>query len=189
MATDPYVKVREAMKSTVVTMGKNERIDKAAKLMAKHGIGSVIVLDSKKRPAGIITERDIVTRIFAKDIEPSKLKASDIMSYPVKTVAPDIGIDEAARHMNKLGVRRLVVMEGDKLVGIISSRDIVALTPALIEIITERARLGMRVARRERSAPLAGYCDGCGQWSEMLRDVDGKLLCDDCRTETSGEER
>lgn len=184
MATDPFVKVKEAMKTPVVTVGKNEKIDKVAKLMEKHGIGSVVVLDAKKKPVGIITERDIVIRVFARKVSPSKLKAADIMSAPLATISPDTGMNEAARSMNRLGVRRLAVMEGDKLVGIVSSRDIVEVTPALIEIITEKARLGMRVTARELS-PLAGHCDACGQWSETLKEVEGKFLCDDCATETS----
>ncbi len=186
MATDPYVKVRDAMKAPVVTVDRNAKIDKVAKLMEKHSIGSIVILNAKKKPIGIITERDIVTRVFARGISP-KLKAADIMSAPLATISPDIGIDEAARRMNKLGVRRLAVMEGETLIGIISSRDIVGVTPALIEIITEKAKLGMRMEAR-RTSPLAGYCDECGQWSETLKEAEEKFLCDDCLTDTASVE-
>ncbi|MEM3736477.1 MAG: CBS domain-containing protein [Candidatus Bathyarchaeia archaeon] len=188
MAANPFVKVREAMSSPVVTAGKDEKIGQIAKLMEKHNIGCVVILDSEKKPVGVITDRDIVIRVFAKGTAPSKLRAADIMSSPIATISSDKGIDEAARIMNKLGLRRLVVMDGAKLIGIISSRDILRVTPALVEIITEKARLGMKVTSPKTSTTLIGYCEICGQWSEVLREVEGKLACDDCATELASME-
>jgi CBS domain-containing protein len=177
----PIVKVRDSMHTPVVTVNEDETIDKVAKLIAKHGIGCVIVVDSKKNPLGIITERDVVTRVVVKNLLPSKIKASKVMSTPIETISPDASIEEAAKRMSKSDIRRLAVLEKGKMIGIISSRDIVSVTPALIEVITEKARAGA-IVTKERP-PLAGYCDNCGQWSELLKEVDGKFLCDDCITD------
>jgi Zn finger protein HypA/HybF involved in hydrogenase expression len=74
------------------------------------------------------------------------------------------------------------------LVGIISSKDILSVTPELIEIISETARIENPSAEETvESAPLAGYCDRCAAWSDSLKEVEGEFLCEDCRAERAGE--
>ncbi|MCW4053321.1 MAG: inosine-5-monophosphate dehydrogenase, partial [Candidatus Bathyarchaeota archaeon] len=79
-----------------------------------------------------------------------------------------------------------VVYKGN-LMGLISSRDILGVMPELIEIIQERTRLEDYAQAEENmvaeEAPLSGYCDRCGVFSENLKDVDGQNLCEDCRIE------
>lgn len=178
--TMPTVKIREIMKRPVIGIERSATIDKVAKLMAKHNIGSVVIQDDNGKPIGIITERDLVTRVFTKKTPHDKIIADKVMSTPLASISADVGIEQAARKMSKMGVRRLGVVEQDKLVGIISSRDIVAVTPALVEVIQERAKVGM-TPRQKR--PLAGTCENCGQWSDVLKDKDGLLVCEDCIVE------
>jgi hypothetical protein len=66
-----------------------------------------------------------------------------------------------------------------QLVGIISSKDILSVTPELIEIIQEKAKISASEEAAE-TFPLAGYCDNCGAWSDNLKEVDGTYLCEDC---------
>jgi CBS domain-containing protein len=178
------VHVKDIMSSPPITVNDRDTVEIVAKLMTKNNIGSIVVSDEEGNPIGMITERDIVTRVVAKNAFPSKVKAGDIMSRPLIGVEPETDINEAAKKMSKLKVRRLVVMEKGKLVGIVSSKDIVSITPALMEIIAEKARItGPAI---EKPAML-GYCDVCGQWSEALREVDGKYLCEDCRADLEPE--
>jgi hypothetical protein len=74
----------------------------------------------------------------------------------------------------------LIVIAGKKMIGIISSNDIVSITPALIEMIMEKARItqGPTIPRGFISA---GYCNRCRQWSESLIEVDSGFLCEECR--------
>ncbi|MFQ6075935.1 MAG: cyclic nucleotide-binding/CBS domain-containing protein [Candidatus Bathyarchaeia archaeon] len=176
------VQVKDVMSTSVVTVLEGDRIDRVAKLMDAHNIGSIIVTDTAGKPVGIITERDIVKRVAARDLLPSDVKSREIMSYPLVTVSYRTGLDEAARKMSRRGIRRLVVIDRNRLVGIITSKDIIAITPALAEIITERARITQRPLVRERS-PMAGYCDNCRQWSDSLKEVEGRFLCEECRME------
>ncbi|MFQ5998711.1 MAG: cyclic nucleotide-binding/CBS domain-containing protein [Candidatus Bathyarchaeia archaeon] len=169
------------MRTPVITIAQNDPIVKVAKLMAKHGIGSVIVNDRKGKTTGIITERDIVIRYLAKDGKKRPTRASDIMSTPVSGIEPEVGIDEAARKMSKLGVRRLLVREGDTTIGVVSSRDILAMTPALITVLKEKASIGL--PPKLRREPYSGYCENCTQWSDALKPSDGRLICDDCLAE------
>jgi hypothetical protein len=88
--------------------------------------------------------------------------------------------------MSKLDVRRLGVMYKGNLVGIISSKDILAVTPELLENMQEKARIERETEVEEESsesAPLAGYCEQCGSWSNNLNDVEGTYLCEECQME------
>ncbi|MDH5769825.1 MAG: CBS domain-containing protein [Candidatus Bathyarchaeota archaeon] len=179
---EPGVLVKDIMTSQVISVSEEESVERTAKLMDEHDIGSIIITDEKGRPIGIITERDIVKRVVAKNLLPSKIHVKEIMSAPLITISPREKISEAARKMSRLGVRRLVVVQEGNLIGIVTSKDIVGITPELISVITERATISERALVRER-APLAGYCDRCGQWSDLLKEVNGEFLCDECRLE------
>ena len=181
------VLVKDIMRSPVKTVFEKDNVSLIAELMDKHDLGSIIVTDSKGNPVGIITERDIVKRIAAKNLLPTEVKARSIMSSPLIIIDHEADINEAAKKMNKSGIRRLVVMENGKMVGIVSSKDIVSITPALIEIITEKVRITQEPTIT-RGFISAGYCDRCRQWSESLMEVDGAFLCEECRIEQKEEE-
>lgn len=94
-----------------------------AKIMTEKKIGSVIV--EMKKGVGILTERDITGKIVVSAKDPRKVLAKDIMSFPVKTIGPDAEIYEACRFFSEHNFRRLPVVEGGKVIGIITTRDIV----------------------------------------------------------------
>jgi len=104
-------------------------------------------------------------------------------------VDPDETLSEAARRMSRLNIRRMGVIYKGNLVGIISSKDILAITPELIEIMQEKARIEGEAAAREANEhpPLAGYCDQCGQWADDLQEIEGRFICEECRIEHSSE--
>lgn len=181
--------VKDIMSSPVITIDEDAPVNKAAQLMDKNKLGCIIVTSKNGKPLGIITERDLVTRVLAKNARPSKLTVKEVMTSPLITVDPDETLSEAARRMSRLSIRRLGVMYKGNLVGLISSKDILAITPELIEIIQEKARIegGTAVEEAPWHPPLAGYCDQCGQWADDLQEVEGRFLCEDCRTELSAE--
>lgn len=181
--------VKDVMSSPVITVNEDATVDKAAQLMAKGHIGCILVTSKEGKPLGIITESDFVTRVLAKNIQPNKLTAKEVMTSPLITIDPDENLSEAARRMSQLNVRRLGVMYKGNLVGIISSKDILGIMPQLIEIIQEKARIQGGTAAEEapESAPLAGYCDQCGRWSDDLTEVEGNFLCKECQIELKSE--
>jgi len=182
------VKVKDAMRTPVITVQGNTAIDEVAKAMADHSVGSVVVKDKENNPIGIITERDIVRRVVRKNRLPGEMKSKNVMSHPLAIVSPDVSLNDATKNMNKLGIRRLIVMERGKLVGMLSSKEVLAVTPILIERLRERAKVGLVIPPGNR-VPLAGYCEGCGEWSDVLIDgEDGKFLCENCSAEIEKEE-
>lgn len=180
--------VKDVMSSPVTTIDEKETADKAAQLMDKQNVGCIVVTGKEGKPLGIITERDLVVRVLARNSQPSKLMAKEVMTSPLITVDPDETLSEAARRMSRLNIRRLGVMYKGNLVGLVSSKDILAITPELLEIIQEKARIeGKAIEAISEAAPLAGYCERCGHWSDSLEEVEGNFLCEDCKEELKGE--
>jgi signal-transduction protein with cAMP-binding, CBS, and nucleotidyltransferase domain len=181
--------VKDIMSSPVITTDEDATANRAAQLMDKNGIGCIVVTSKDGKPLGIITEKDLVSRVLANNIKPDSLKAREVMTSPLITIEPSEKINEAARRMSRLNIRRLGVMYKEQLVGILSSKDVLAVMPELIEMTQEKALLegeNMVEEAEKESTPLAGYCDACGIWSDSLREANGDFLCEDCRAELEG---
>ena len=179
------VLVRDVMNSPVITTAPNAGVDKVAKKMFDLGVGSVVLMQ-KGKPVGIITEDDIISKVVSKNVLPSRMTAAKIMSSPIKTIEATKDLPEAARLLRKLRVKRLGVVHRDNLVGMISLADILAVTPELIEIVSEKAKIMTGESRRVRGY-VEGYCDNCGRWSDSLQEIDNKYICEECRLESAGE--
>lgn len=174
------VLVREVMNSPVVTASPDEDVRTISQRMSDAKVGSVVVMD-KDLPIGIITDGDIVSKVASKDAISSSVKASQIMSTPLRTIESEKEIIEAARQMRKQRIKRLGVFYKQNLVGIISISDIFAVTPELFDIISEKAKM-MTTEGPRQPGFLAGYCDQCNQWSDVLLEMDSRFVCDECRS-------
>jgi len=181
-ASAPDVKVEDVMSSPVITIKDTDSVLTATKLMKKHEIGCVIVVDKAGKPLGLITERDVVRRVAAQDLLPSKVNAGKSMTKPPALIEPSTNVTDAAKKMREMKIRRLVVVERGRLKGIISSNDIVDITPALVDVMAEKSQIAPMKQVKE-AAPLSGYCDKCGSWADELKSHDGQFLCDDCFAE------
>ena len=180
--------VRDVMSSPVVTLDEDETANKAAVNMDMKDLGAVIVTNKAGKSIGIITERDLVIRVIAKNLKPDTVKAKEIMTTPLVTVEPEATISDAARRMTRLDIRRLVVIYKGNLVGIISSKDILGVMPELLEIMQEKSRIeGDARTEETEEVPLSGYCDRCNIYSESLKENNGQNICDECRVELEQE--
>jgi signal-transduction protein with cAMP-binding, CBS, and nucleotidyltransferase domain len=183
--------VKDVMSSPVITIKEDAAANRVAELMDKEDLGCIIVTNEEGKPLGIITERDLVVRVLAKNVKPDSTKASEVMTSPLITIEPDATISDAARRMSRLNIRRLGVLYKGQITGLLSSKDVLAVMPELIEIIQERARIEnenrTQEETEEESAPLAGHCDRCGVWSDGLKQHNGEFLCEDCRDELEEE--
>ena len=132
--------VRDVMAKNVKTVKTDDTVHAAVKKMNKFDIGSVIVTASG-RPVGIITETNIMRRIVGPRMDPATIWAKDIMTGPLITIDPNADLTEAAKLMAKNNINRLPVMEGNKLVGLISSTDILKANPTQLSILEELLRV------------------------------------------------
>jgi CBS domain-containing protein len=119
-----------------VDINDNPSVLDVAKLMAKHRIGSVVVVEySNNKPIGIITERDIIKKVSAQNKVADQVAVRHIMSSPLIAVKSIDSIDTAAEAMAKNKVKRLVVLEQDgTIIGVLSVSDI---AKKLAKILTE----------------------------------------------------
>jgi CBS domain-containing protein len=123
--------VSELMVEEVVTVKKDESVQRVAGLMTERKIGSIVIVENKE-PIGIVTERDLVTRILALSRDPGDITIQEIMSKPVISISKDKSISDAVHLMKERDIRRLMVTEDDKLVGIISTKDITGYLSSLV---------------------------------------------------------
>jgi CBS domain-containing protein len=121
------MKVRDVASSAVVAVGPAQSLRDAARLMAKHKVGSAVVQDAEQL-VGILTERDVLNAV-ATGAEPEAVPVQEIMTGDVVTVGPDWDLVEAAGEMARHRIRHLVVYEGGQLLGVLSVRDVL---PALL---------------------------------------------------------
>lgn len=173
--------VREVMSTHPRTGRPSMTVKEAADLMLHEGVGSLVILEDDE-PVGILTERDMLYKVLATGKSPKSTKVKEVMSTPVITTSPGSNISIAAERMSDLHLRRLPVVENEKLVGMLTEKDILRLSPSLIELTREWAKVSEGgIARPEGKTFVPGYCENCESYSIDLRLVNGTLCCPDCR--------
>jgi CBS domain-containing protein len=115
--------VRELMVSSVVTIEPATSIVDAARLMIQAEKGPLPVVEGDT-PVAMVTDRDIIARVVAEGRDPNSVKVEDIATHELVTIGPDQDVNEARQLMDEHELDRILVVEGDRLVGIISEADI-----------------------------------------------------------------
>ena len=115
--------VRDKMVSSVVTLEPGTGVVDAAKRMIEEEKGPLPIVEGE-RPVAIVTDRDIVAHVVAEGRDPRSMTVDDIASHDLVTIGPDEDIDEARRLMDEYQLDRILVVEDDRLVGIISEADL-----------------------------------------------------------------
>ena len=115
--------VKYYMKKEVPTTEDKSFVSEAAKTMIKSSRGFLIVLKEGK-PEGIVTEHDFVEKVIAKELDPSKVIISGIMSSPIITIDPDEDLLKASELMKKHNIRRLPVVKDGIIYGVLTTRDV-----------------------------------------------------------------
>jgi len=133
--------VRDIMSRNIKTVRPDDTDLDAVRKINKFRIGSVIVNNSG-RPVGIITERNILQKIVEPRHDPANIKVKNIMTSPLITIDPNTAVDEAAKIMATKTIKTLPVVEKDKILGIVTSSDIVRASPTQLSILEELLRIG-----------------------------------------------
>jgi CBS domain-containing protein len=116
-------KVRDIMTSDVETASPDTTLEEIASMMKTQDVGSIPVVEDEEL-VGIITDRDIVVRCIAEGKDATETTAEDVLSEDLETASPDMDVDEAAQLMSRRQIRRLPVVEDNRLVGMLSLGDI-----------------------------------------------------------------
>jgi CBS domain-containing protein len=119
----PGKRVRDAMTASPTTIASDKTVVDAARAMTTEDVGSLPVVDDQKL-VGMVTDRDLVTNVLAKDLDPNKVPVADVATESPVSVAPDEPLDTALQRMAEAQVRRLPVVEDGRLVGILAQADV-----------------------------------------------------------------
>ena len=177
MRTKTGIYVKDAMTKKPVTCGQEQTIQDCATTMLKEGVGSIVVRD-KEILLGIISEKDIVEKVIAKGLNAKTTKAKDIMVKNLITISPDVDIYDALLLMGHEEIRKLPVVENKKLVGFLTTKDILKIEPALFDIFYGK----IEELREENNKPLKyhyGTCDKCGSEGPVQK-IKNKYFCNGC---------
>ncbi len=115
--------VRDLMNANVISIEPNSGVVDAAKRMIQEQVGPLPVVEGE-RAVGMVTDRDLIARVVAEGRDPNTVTVNDIATTDLVTIRPDQDVDEARQLMAQRQLDRLLVTEGDLLVGIISEADI-----------------------------------------------------------------
>jgi CBS domain-containing protein len=132
------LKVEDVMVREVITIDENATVKEAAEIMNKFEIGCLIAV-RKGKAVGIITERDLLKRVVAEAKDVNKTRVKDVMSSPLVVVEPNLDLEEAVKLMFQMKIKKLPVVEGKRLVGLVSLTDIARFQPQMIKILKQLA--------------------------------------------------
>ncbi len=115
--------IRDIMEKNVITIEKDKTAQDAAKIIAEKDISFLVVMNDGL-PEGVLSESDFVRKIAAEGKKSGDVPISEIMSYKFRSVGPTTTIEDAIQKMLNNNIRRLLILENDKLVGVITQTDL-----------------------------------------------------------------
>ncbi|MGC8662665.1 MAG: cyclic nucleotide-binding/CBS domain-containing protein [Candidatus Micrarchaeia archaeon] len=131
------------MSKPVITAREKDSVKEIAKKMKKYDINSVVIVDKKNIPIGIVTEGDIIRRLISKKRNILFSNASHVMSKPVVTIKKNVKLEDAAKYMVKKKIKKLCVVDNSgSLIGIVCDEDIVKNASYLIDVLKEIIETG-----------------------------------------------
>jgi CBS domain-containing protein len=128
------LKVEDIMVKEVITVDEKSTVKEAADIMNRFEIGCLIVTQ-KGKAMGILTERDLLKRVVSQGRSPKKTRVETVMSKPLIVVEPDMDLEEAAKLMFKLKIKKLPVVEDGQLTGLVTLTDLARFQPQMIRIL------------------------------------------------------
>ena len=176
MRFETRVPIKEVMKFRPATIPVDTTVASAAQKMCQEEVGSCIVLENS-HPTGIITEQDINCKVVAKNRKPGDVLVKEVMSTPLITIEADKTVGDVVDMMVRHKVRRVPVVENGYVTGIVTVRDILAVSNEMNEIMANLIEIN------RYDDLITGICDECECMSDDLRSVDGRMLCPECRAE------
>jgi len=150
----------------VATVPASETPSAAARAMAETGCGSLVVLDADGAPVGMLTDRDLALRVVARpsaEGPASELTVADVMTTPLSSVTDASTLDDVFRIMKRRGIRRVPVVRGDEVLGIVALDDLLRMLAREMDDLGKESHTSWRRARRS------------GALDRVQREVDEKL--------------
>lgn len=174
------IKVMDSMTKGLIVTKSSDSIRTCAKKMLKNGVGGLVIKDDGEL-LGMVTEKDIVEKIVAKNLDAEKTTVKDIMTKKLVTIDPSADLYDAFIKMRDEGIRRLPVVKNGEVVGLLTQKDILKIQPALFDLIVQKFRL-----REESGKPISqkpymeGECENCGNFAQLYF-INDQWVCEECK--------
>ncbi len=180
---DTGIKVGDLMTRNFIHASPDTNLKDCARIMVKKRVGSLIIKEDYKLK-GILTEKDIIWAIVKKSKSDLKnIKAKALMRRKVVTIKPNADITDAMTKFRKKKIRKLPVVENGRLIGFLTTKDILRIDPGLFQMIAETIKIKEETAKLKRSdieAPRKqGICEECGEYDILYHD-EAQWLCERC---------
>lgn len=187
------VTVRDVMTRDYVGVSESDTVLGAVQLMREEGVGSVVVLRGSE-PVGIMTESDVLG-LVADEGDPAGTPVSDVMTNPIISMHNERALSDAAGTMSRNDIRRILVTDDTEMVGVLTERDVISASASLSgtpSVADESMppvgndtgnEIGGNVSDNGDHAEYSdrSICETCGTLSRELSNVNGQLICADCR--------
>ncbi len=175
-------KIRDIIPSLELwATGPDASIAEAARVMTNAGIGALAVVNEYGQLIGIITERDLITRVMVHGVDPENVKVRDVMTRDVEVVELNAPTLTALEKMTRRNCRHLPVMDGDQVVSMLSVKDLLRAELKYREQMMSQA-IGELAHHSEKDVMLIWQCHACGHTVEML---DYPHQCPQCEHENT----
>lgn len=156
--------VSQIMSPKIVTISPDKQVGQALKLMQKHQIRHLPVV-AKNRMVGWITSRDLREVLLASMLE--EIKVGDVMVQAPISVTPDTDVEEAARLIHEHKIGGMPVIEGDRVMGVITMQDLIGAFIAMLGLLKSSSRLDLRLANQSEALDAA---------SRLIKAAGGKII-------------
>ncbi len=175
--------IKNIMKTDLIYVSPETNIKDIARILKSQHIGSVLVKDDHEdKVLGIITDTDIINGYV---VDKKGEKAKNIMTKNLITISEKKTIEDAARLMIEKHIERVLVKKNGRIVGMVSTMDILQVEPELYKNLLEA--LKMKSGPIYKDETMFGQCERCGNYSDDLKEVNGMWLCKECREELGVE--
>lgn len=173
------IKVKEVMTGEVVIAKPEMSIAEVARLMNSFRLGGLPVIENGKL-IGMITERDIMSRVVAANLKPSEMRVSQVMTSPPKVIGTlDEDLTSIAAKISRYDVTRIPIIDKEfTLVGIVTNRDVLRNSREMLDTLLEQAKVKGQL-NSDESHTAFGKCELCGN-SSHLQFVNSSFVCDAC---------
>lgn len=171
--------VKEVMTDGVIAIEKDSTVREAADMLKEEGIRGLVVVDEGEA-IGIVVCRDIVYQLVSTGKDPEEEDISEVMSTDLIVAEEEELLDDVAMAMVRNNVSRVPVVRNDMLVGIVTQSDILRAWPGFAEVLEEQEELEAPASPREETR--SGACESCENYSEDLKEVNGRMMCEECRS-------
>jgi signal-transduction protein with cAMP-binding, CBS, and nucleotidyltransferase domain len=177
------IRIADAMTEKPIYVDSTTNLEECSKIMANNHVGSLLVKE-KGVLTGVVTEQDIVRKAIAVGLDSKETPASNIMIEEMTTITTEKDIYDALVLMKKLNIRQLPVMEKERMVGLLTLKDILKIEPQLFDLLVEKFELREESRKPiQRNIPSEGICQACGEYAEKMFAVKDSLLCGVCKRE------